>query len=37
VHSDLFVDNWMTRQIVGKSSKKETLTRDDLEHAKQLF
>jgi hypothetical protein len=37
VHSDLFVDNWMTRQIVGKSSKKETLTRDDLEHAKQLM
>ena len=37
VNSDLFVDNWMTRQIVGKSRKSIPLTREDLENAKRLM
>lgn len=37
VKSDYFIDNWMTRQIVGKSSKTVAVTWRDYENAKRIL
>jgi len=37
VESDLTVDNFITRQLVGKSSTKVDITMEDLEKAKQIL
>jgi hypothetical protein len=37
VNSDLYTDNWMVRQIVGKSNKHEEITRVDLKNAKDIM